>query len=85
MSVADEEYGGRITPLVKGERATKWRGDSIEGIPQSFSDLTVRKIQQTLAVPEKAIGLTLFLGFFDRGAKPCSLYLPQALLAGFAL
>ena len=53
--------------------------------PPVSSDLSVRKIQQTLAVPEKAIGLTLFLGFFDRGAKPCSLYLPQAALAGFAL
>ena len=38
-----------------------------------------------LAVPEKRIGCSaLFLAFFDRGAKPCSLYPPQAALAGFA-
>ena len=35
-------------------------------------------------MPEKAVGLTLILGFFDRCAKPCSLYPPQAALAGFA-
>ena len=29
----------RFTPLVKGERATKWRGDSMERIPQSFFGL----------------------------------------------
>ena len=38
-----------------------------------------------LAVPEKIVGLTLFLDFFDRGAKRFSLYLPQAALKSFAL
>ena len=38
-----------------------------------------------LAVPEKIVGLTLILDFFDRGAKRFSLYLPQAALKSFAL
>ena len=37
-----------------------------------------------LAVPEKIFGLPLFLDFFDRCANPCSLYPPQAALAGVA-
>ena len=45
-----------------------------------------KKSTVTLAVPEKRVGcFALFLAFFDRGAKPCSLYPPPAALAGFAL
>ena len=33
-----------------------------------------------LAVPEKIIGLTLILDFFDRGAKKFSLYRPLGAL-----
>ena len=44
-----------------------------------------RILKCPLAVPEKIFGLTLILDFFDRGAKPCSLYPPLAALAGFAL
>ena len=48
ISIATEGNSVRLTPLVRGERATKWRGDSIERITQSFSDLSVRKIQPPL-------------------------------------
>ena len=37
-----------------------------------------------LAVPEKIFGLPLFLDFFDRCAKVCSLHPPPAALAGVA-
>ena len=37
-----------------------------------------------LAVPEKIFGLPPLLDFFDRCANPCSLYPPQAALAGVA-
>jgi len=41
-------------------------------------------LHPTLAVPEKIIGLPLFLDFFDRGANPCSLHPPPAAVASVA-
>ena len=53
--------------------------------PPVSSDLSVRKIQQTLAVPEKRVGCSaLFLAFFDRGAIKSSLYRPQDALGFYA-
>ena len=53
-------------------------GDHISGRPEIWK--RAAKGLHPLAVPEKIIGLTLILDFFDRCDSLASLHLPQAAL-----